>query len=278
MLEKAVARDPAFHAAWVQLAKANAGLCHFNWDRTEQRLARAKVAVDHARVLKPDDAATHYAQGIYYYWGLKDYERALSSFQSASRLNPDDTDTMEGLAYVLRRQEKYAEAAEILTALSDRTPQSAPLAMHVAETLAILDRYDEALVWADRSVEYGPDQPASYCMGSWVAVQAGLHDRARGYLDGLPTYADEEVDYHAFRARIELRDYAGALRHAAALPELLFTQYQVTSRDLATGLVHRTMERHDLARRLPASVARRRRGRRSRAPSASIPRARIPGS
>ena len=44
VLEKAVGRDPGFHAAWVQLAKANAGLCHFNWDRTEERLARAKVA------------------------------------------------------------------------------------------------------------------------------------------------------------------------------------------------------------------------------------------
>ncbi len=248
MLEKAVGRDQEFHAAWVQLAKANAGLCHFNWDRTEARLARAKVAVDRARALKPDDAATHYAQGIYYYWGLKDYDRALASFERASTLNPDDTDALEGLAYVLRRQEKYAAAADILMELVERTPQNAPLAMHIAETLALVERYDEALLWSERSVDYGPDQPAGYGMGAWIAVQAGDHDRARRFLDAIPPHTDLEVEYHSFRASLEMRDYAAALRLAAALPEVLPTQYQVTSRDMAAGLAHRAMDRPEVAR------------------------------
>jgi TolB-like protein/Flp pilus assembly protein TadD len=248
VLEKAVERDPGFHAAWVQLAKANAGLCHFNWDRTEERLARAKRAVDRARALDPDAAATHYAQGIYYYWGLKDYERALTSFRRASELNPDDTDTMEGMAYVLRRQERYAEAAEILVALAERAPQNAPLAMHIAETLAIIERYDEALAWSWRSVEYGPDQPASYCMGAWVGVQADRHDEARRFLDEVPPDIDPEVAYHTFRASLELRDYAAALEHALAMPDYLVTQYQTTSRDLAAGMTYRAMDRHEQAR------------------------------
>ncbi len=248
VLEKAVERDPEFHAAWVQLAKANAGLCHFNWDRTEARLARAKVAVDRARALKPDDAATHYARGIYYYWGLKDYERALASFGQASERNPDDIDTLEGMAYVMRRQEKYAEAADILLELSDRAPKNAPLAMHIAETLALVERYDEALAWSDRSVEYGPDQPANYSMGAGIAVQAGRHEHARRLLTEMPPHTDPEVDFNSYRWYLEMRDYAEALRHADELPEILKTQYRATSKDLATGFIYRAMDRPDLAR------------------------------
>ena len=249
MLEKAVARDPGFHQAWVALAKANAGLCHFGWDRTEERLARAKVAVDRARTLDPDSPSTHFAQGIYYYWGMKDYERALTALREANRLRPDDTDVLEATAYVLRRQESYAEAAALLERVAEQLPQNSAIAMHVAETLAIVERYDDAMAWSEQAVEYGPDQAMNYTQGAWIGVQAGRHEESRRYLAEIPPHSDHEVDLQLFRSCLELRDYVAALRHAAALPEFLEAQYVASSQDLAAGLVHRAMDRPDLARR-----------------------------
>lgn len=248
LLEKAVARDPSFHIAWVQLAKANAGLCHFNWDRTEDRLARSRRAVDRAVALAPDAAESSYAEGIYYYWGLKDYERALEHFRVASQRNPEDTDTIESMAYVLRRQERYEDAAEMLLGLTDRMPLSAPLAVHLGETLGIIGRYDEALMWAERAMQYGPDEATNYTLGTWVAVQAGRLDLARQYMDSAPPSVDAEVAHYFFAVAMELRDEQEALARADGIDAVLSAQYRTSSRDLFRGMALQAFGKPEQAR------------------------------
>jgi len=248
MLEKAVARDPAFHEAWVALTKANSGLCHFGWDRTEERLARAKAAFDRAHHLKPNSSLTHYARGIYYYWGLKDYDRALTAFREAQRLRPEDPDVLESTAYVLRRQESYDEAIGFLRQAADLSPQNPALSMHIAETLSIVENYDQALALSDEAVELGPDQAMNYTQGAWIGVQAGRPEEAVRFLAEIPPHTDAEIDLQLFRIYVELRDYAAALRHAAVLPDIIEAQYLATSRHLATGLAHQAMDRPELAR------------------------------
>jgi len=248
MLEKAVARDPEFHEAWVTLAKGNAGFCHFGWDRTEKRLARARTAVDRAVALKPDSPLTLFAKGIYYYWGLKDYEHALEAFRDAYRLKPDDPEIIESMAYVMRRQELYEEAADLLLKSDKLSPNNPALAIHIAETLAIIGDYDPALTWAARAREYGPDQIMNYTQGAIIGVQAGRFDVTNQVLSDLPPHTDSEHDVHLFRVNVEMRQYTEALHHAAAMPEIIATQYLTTSRHLASAMVHRAMERQDLAR------------------------------
>ncbi|MBK9304199.1 MAG: hypothetical protein IPM94_10010 [bacterium] len=55
---------------------------------TAERLAAAKAAVDPGRGLAPDSHLSHYAAGVYYYWGLKDYDRALAALRQADRIRP----------------------------------------------------------------------------------------------------------------------------------------------------------------------------------------------
>jgi len=248
LLEKAVARDPDFHEAWVQLAKSHSGMCHFNWDRNEARLAQAKTAADHAFALKPDDAHSHMARGYYYYWGRKDYEQALAAFRKADGLRSDDPEIRLGLAYVLRRQENYAEAADILIDVSRFSPRDPALAMHIGETLGILGRYDEALAWSERAVELGPGQESNYSMAANVAIRAGRAELARHYMDLTPPSTDPEAYFWQFRSYYLLRDYAEALRFAEKLPDVLESQYVVISRPLALAGLHRAMDMPDAAR------------------------------
>jgi TolB-like protein/catechol 2,3-dioxygenase-like lactoylglutathione lyase family enzyme len=170
LLEKAVARDPQFHEAWVALARANSGLCHFDWDRTPERLARAKAAADRAGAIAPDSHLSHYAAGIYYYWGLKDYDRALAAVRQADRIRPEDPDVMELMAYVLRRRESYAEAVTILERVAGLSPGVAPIANHLTETLAIVKRYEDADRWGRQAMELGPDEPMNFTTSAWSAV------------------------------------------------------------------------------------------------------------
>ncbi|MDO9693706.1 MAG: protein kinase [Candidatus Latescibacteria bacterium] len=249
LLEKAVARDPQFHEAWVALARANSGLCHFDWDRTPERLARAKAAADRARAIAPDSHLSHYAAGIYYYWGLKDYDRALAAVRQADRIRPDDPDVMELMAYVLRRQESYAEAAVILERVAGLSPGVAPIANHLAETLAIVKRYEDADRWGREAMEFGPDEPMNFTIAAWSAVQAGWPDRARRYVAEIPPFTDPEMRQRLFRIHLEIGDFPAALRHAELLPECMESQYEIISRDLGLAMVYRVMDQPEQARR-----------------------------
>jgi TolB-like protein/Flp pilus assembly protein TadD len=248
LLEKATVRDPEFHEAWVSLAKANSGLCHFNWDRSDARLARAKAAADRAMALKPDDAFSHFAQGTYLYWGLKDYEGALAALRKADQRRPNDPEILETMAYVLRRQEKYAEAADILIQISESSPRDPALSSHITETLAIIGRYEEADSWARRSMELGPDQPQNFLFGAWSAIQGGRPDRARRYIADIPPFTDPEVQHNLFRIYFMLREYNTSLQLTESLPTTFETQYQTVVRDLNRALIHQAMGRHDRAR------------------------------
>jgi len=170
LLEKAVARDPEFHEAWVYLSRSASGLCHFDWDRTEARQEQARKAAEKAFELAPDAAYSHLALGTYFYWGQKDYGRALESLREADSIRPNDPKIMEQKAYVLRRLEKYEEAAAVLLAVAELSPREASLCQHVAETLGIIERFDEALAWAEKSVLLGPDQPLTYTNLGLVAI------------------------------------------------------------------------------------------------------------
>ncbi len=249
MLEKAVARDPDFHEAWVALARANSGLCHFDWDRTPERLARAKAAVDRARAIAPDSYLSHYAAGVYYYWGLKDYDQALAAVRQADRIRPNVPDVMELMAYVLRRQESYAEAAVILERVAVLSPGVAPVANHLAETLAIVERYEDADRWGRQAMELGPDEPMNFTIAAWNAIQAGWPERVRRYVAEIPPSTDPEIRQRLFRIHLELRDYPAALRHAEQLPECVESQYEIISRELSLAMIYRAMDDPEQARR-----------------------------
>ncbi len=69
MYERAVELDPKFALAYAQLSRAHAHMYWDYYDRTEERLAMAKKAVDRALQLEPDSPEAHFALGHYYYHG-----------------------------------------------------------------------------------------------------------------------------------------------------------------------------------------------------------------
>jgi serine/threonine-protein kinase len=188
------------------------------------------------------------AQGYYYYWGRKDYERALAAFRRADRLRPDDPEIRLGMAYVLRRQENFDEAADILLEVGRLSPGDQALAMHIAETLCIVGRTDKALSWVEEAVELGPDQSSNYSMGTWIGIQAGLPDLARRYMEATPPSSDPEAHNWLCNAHYLLRDYATALGYAEKLPDVLESQYETISRHLALARLHQAMDMPDRAR------------------------------
>jgi tetratricopeptide (TPR) repeat protein len=136
----------------------------------------------------------------------------------------------------------------MLERVADVSPRDASIANHLAETLGLIGRYEEADRWSRRAMELGPDQPMNFTFAAWCAVQAGWPERARTYVAAMPPFDDLEIRHHLFRIHLALRDYAAALRHAEALPECAESQYVTVCRDLAMATAYRAMDRPEQAR------------------------------
>lgn len=231
LLTSAVERDPKFGRAWAELARAQAGYVHFAWDRSPERILRARHAVSRAEEIDPDALWTHLAEGYLAYWGLREYDEATRAFRRAQALRPDDPETMEAIGYVLRRQAKFEEALEWMLRSREAAPANADLYGNTGETLGILRRYDEALVELDHAIRLQPNRSMHYAFRGTVLSMAGRIQEAIDTFDNLPdvNYIDE-TNYQLAELRIGQLEFDAALEHLEGHPDYVAEQFSDSAR------------------------------------------------
>jgi len=112
MLEKATELDPGFAMAYVSISYIHSRMYFFGVDRTAERSARSKAAVEKALELQPDLPEAHQRLGFYYYWCLSDYDRAAEIFESVEKAHPNFDPQL--LGYIQRRQGKWEQCLQTL--------------------------------------------------------------------------------------------------------------------------------------------------------------------
>ncbi|MEJ0088456.1 MAG: adenylate/guanylate cyclase domain-containing protein [Limisphaerales bacterium] len=152
-LSEAVKLDPNFAAAWGTLALAHASAVFGDEDRSPERLAKAKAAIDTAVRLAPDDPEVIEMLGNYYYYGYRDYTRAAEQYQRLLVVRPNSAEAYAQLGYLLRRQAHWAEALANLRHAVELDPRNIHFLSGLTEILSGLRCYDEALVQARRMAE-----------------------------------------------------------------------------------------------------------------------------
>ena len=104
LYEQAVAKDPKFALAYVQLAIAYS---YYYWfghlDASPARLQRVEEAVAAAVRLAPDLPETHIAEGVCAYRTKRDWARALSEFLTAEKGLPNDAELYYWIGLTYRR-------------------------------------------------------------------------------------------------------------------------------------------------------------------------------
>jgi TolB-like protein/predicted Zn-dependent protease len=169
---RAVELDPAFALAWAQMSYAHTGAFWFFEDASDTRLRLARGAADTALALQARLPEAHLADGFYWYWGWRSYERAIAAFQQARQLDPNNATAETGLGYVLRRQGRWAEAVEHLRRAIALDPRDAVLHRELAKTLVITDELDEADRVSARGVALAPEAIGSYLFRALVQYAA----------------------------------------------------------------------------------------------------------
>jgi len=192
MYEKAVELDPNFAVAYAALSRVRL-LLHWQFGQIDQ-VPKAKQALERARELAPDLAETHLALGYYYYWGGRDYDKAMEHFTIVQRRQPNDAEVTGAIGFIRRRQGKWEQAAAQLEQAVKLDPRNYIWLSNLGQTYLYMRRYVEAERYLDRALAVAPDIPDTYGLKvqlylSWL----GSTERAEQVLDDAAGRIEREV-------------------------------------------------------------------------------------
>jgi serine/threonine-protein kinase len=215
LFEGATRLDPEFVEAWAALSQHHSVFYYQLVDRTDERLSKARLALQHAEEIDKHHFRTHLARGAYYYYGFREYDQALEEFLAATEIVPNEAAAREMVGYIYRRQGKWTEALEHMKAAFELNPQEDNIASNIAGTYTAMREFEEALRYHDRAIELDPES------ASHVFEKAATIVRWRGDLDAALEIMSEKPKgnplwYHFGNMFLHYwsRDYAKAREHA----------------------------------------------------------------
>jgi eukaryotic-like serine/threonine-protein kinase len=195
IFHRAVQLDTTFALAYARLSYAHLYYFWLGYDRTKERLASAKECLDRAFALQGELPEASITLGYYYYYGYRDYDRALGAFSDAENKLPNNRDVLSAVAYIWRRQGKFAASAERLKRALELDPQAADLSLELGNTLGTQGLYAEGVVYLNRSIDLLPDQEGAY---AWKAEMylawCGDTKKGRNELERIPSKYQPWVD------------------------------------------------------------------------------------
>jgi serine/threonine protein kinase/tetratricopeptide (TPR) repeat protein len=162
LFEKAVNLDPQFALAFVSLSLAHSNFYWFHWDRSEERVAKAKQAIDEALEIDPDLPEAYLGLAHYYYHCKLDYDNALEQLFIAKDINPKNSEIMEYTGYINRRQGRFDQAVTYFKKALEIDPRSSVIANNLGQTYALMRKYTEAERYLDRAISLLPDYVWAY--------------------------------------------------------------------------------------------------------------------
>jgi len=170
LFEKATKLDPDFAAALAGLSMIESWMYH-SFDPTPARREKARAAANEALRLQPDLPEAHLALGFSYYYGDRDYERALAEFAIAKRDLPNDAKVYMAIGAIQRRQGKWAESTTNLEKAAELDPKDGSVLLNLAYSYMATRNFDAADKTFDRGIEAVPQSFSSRALKSELAIR-----------------------------------------------------------------------------------------------------------
>jgi serine/threonine protein kinase/tetratricopeptide (TPR) repeat protein len=205
LYERAVALDPGFALAHAALSVVH-GLMYFvKYDPLPKRASRQWAEAETALRLAPGLPQAHVAMGLAYYWGRRDYQRAMGEFRVALKGLRSDAKLWHWIAAVQRRLGNWDEALAAFERGVQLDPRNADLINDLgAGIYQVMHRYAEAVREDDRALRLAPDLFTAAVDKGWIYVRwRGQFDTLRAVLSRWP--GDVNVGPWGTKAAQELR-------------------------------------------------------------------------
>jgi len=170
LFEQATKIDPNFAAAFSGLSMVESWAYH-SFDPLPARRDKARAAANEALRLQPDLPEAHLALGFSYYYGDRDYERALAEFEIAKRDLPNEAKAYLAIGAIQRRQGKWAESTANLEKSVALDPKDPEILLNLAFSYMATRDFEAADKTFDRGIEAAPQSFACRALKGELAIR-----------------------------------------------------------------------------------------------------------
>jgi TolB-like protein/Flp pilus assembly protein TadD len=192
LFEQAIKLDPNFAAAFAGLSMVESWVYH-NSDPVPSRREKARVNADEALRLQPDLPEAHLALGFCYYYGDRDYERALAEFDIARRGLPNESQAYMAIGAIQRRQGKWAESNANLEKAASLDPKNTNVLLNLCFSYIAQRNFETADKVLDRAIAASPQAFQLRALKGFMAVLwKGDLGAAERVFPSTPTENDPE--------------------------------------------------------------------------------------
>ena len=207
-LREAVRLDPKFALSWALLSYVDSvGYTSLSLQPTVALREEARRAAETALTLQPDLGEAVLAKGYYHYSCLKDYDTAVSYFEQARQLLPNNSRIPESLAYVERRRGQWNRSESYFNEAERLDPRNVNLLAQHALSYMERRRFPEAVRKFDQVLDITPDDPDTLVLKAAIAQADGDLPRASAILAPLHPATDDSgaLEIQAYQAILERR-------------------------------------------------------------------------
>jgi len=169
LFEQAIKLDPKFAAAFAGLSMVESWIYH-SFEPTAARREKARLNADESLRLQPNLPEGHLALGLSYYYGDRDYERALAEFEIAKRDLPNEAQAYLAIGAIQRRQGKWTESTANLEKAAALDPKNAGMLINLADNYMALRNFEAADKTIDRAIAIAPQSFATVGLKGYLAV------------------------------------------------------------------------------------------------------------
>jgi TolB-like protein/Flp pilus assembly protein TadD len=169
LFERAIKLDPNFALAFAGLSEVQSWIYH-SYEPTPARREKARLNANESLRLQPDLPEGHLALGYSYYYGDRDYERALTEFEIAKRDLPNEVDAYSAIAAIQRRQGKWTESTANFEKSASLDPKNANVLFNLAINYMAQRDFEAADKILDRGIAADPQSFGSRGMKAGLAI------------------------------------------------------------------------------------------------------------
>ena len=170
LFEQAIKVDPNFAAAFAGLSMVESWLYH-SFDPVPARREKARLNANQALRLQPDLPEGHLALGFSYYYGDRDYQRALAEFEIAKRGLPNEAQAYLAIGAIQRRQGKWTESTENLEKAAALDPKNTNVLMNLSFSYMAQRDFENNDKILDRVIAASPQSFQARVLKGFVAAQ-----------------------------------------------------------------------------------------------------------
>jgi len=170
LFEQATKLDPNFAAAFAGLSMVESWAYH-SFDPLPARREKARTAAKEALRLQPDLPEAHLALGFSYYYGDRDYERALAEFEIAKRGLPNEAQAYMAIGAIQRRQGRWMESTANLEKAAELDPKNSSVLVNLGYNYMATRNFEAADKIFDRGIEAAPESFGSAGLKSELAIR-----------------------------------------------------------------------------------------------------------